>query len=171
MHLLGALFALTFPLLMVAAALSDITTMTIPNRLTGALALAFAPAALLCGLPLPMVLEGVGVGAAALLLGALMFALKWIGGGDAKLLAGAGLWLGLAGAPTFLTWTAMAGGLFGLGLIMARSWAQPYAGFAPRWVARLLEPRGDIPYGVAIAVGGLAAFPQSLLVQKFLGVI
>jgi prepilin peptidase CpaA len=28
-------------------------------------------------------------------------------------------------------------------------------------VERLLEPEGDVPYGVAIAIGALAAFPMS----------
>jgi prepilin peptidase CpaA len=31
----------------------------------------------------------------------------------------------------------------------------------PRWVGALLEPKGDIPYGVAIAAGALLAFPSS----------
>jgi prepilin peptidase CpaA len=31
------------------------------------------------------------------------------------------------------------------------------------WVANLMQPKGDIPYGVAIAVGALAALPQGAL--------
>jgi prepilin peptidase CpaA len=31
----------------------------------------------------------------------------------------------------------------------------------PAWLERLLAPEGDIPYGIAIAAGALAAFPQS----------
>jgi prepilin peptidase CpaA len=35
----------------------------------------------------------------------------------------------------------------------------------PAWVGRLLEPKGDVPYGVAIAFGALAAFPASAVCQ------
>jgi prepilin peptidase CpaA len=165
-----ALALTIFPALMIMAALSDLTTMTIPNRISAALVLAFFPTAFLVGLSPLAVLVSVGVGVAMLALGAGMFALRWIGGGDAKVMAAAGLWLGLSGMPLFLTWTAITGGLFGLSLILARQWVQPYAGYAPRWVGRLLTPKGDIPYGVAIAAGALAAFPECALMHGFTGV-
>ena len=34
---------------------------------------------------------------------------------------------------------------------------------SPAWVRKLGAEGGDIPYGVAIAVGALAAFPQGAL--------
>ncbi|MBS0296579.1 MAG: prepilin peptidase [Proteobacteria bacterium] len=170
MHTITAIALLVFPALMIASAISDLTTMTIPNRITGALILAFFPAAIMAGLSPSAILACVGVGAACLVGGAVMFALRWIGGGDAKVIAGAGLWLGVSGIGPFLMWTAVAGGLFGLSLLFARSWAQPYVGYGPRWVGRLLEPKGDIPYGVAIAVGALAAFPQCALMLGNTGV-
>jgi prepilin peptidase CpaA len=169
METVTALALALFPVLMIAAALSDLTTMTIPNTISAVLIVAFFPAAFMVGLSPMAVLTSVGVGVAALALGAGMFALRWIGGGDAKIIAVAGLWLGLGAMPTFLMWTATTGGIFGLTLIIARSWAEPYAGAAPRWVGRLLTPKGDIPYGVAIAAGALAAFPQCALVHGFTG--
>jgi prepilin peptidase CpaA len=165
-----ALSLSVFPGMMIAAALSDLSTMTIPNRISAVLVLAFFPTALLVGLPPMQAAAHVGVGFAALLIGAGMFALRWIGGGDAKVFAAAGLWLGLDGAPSFLMWTAVAGGLFAVALLSARDWAQPYAVRAPQWVGRLLTPDGDIPYGVAIAAGALAAFPESVLMRGFTGV-
>ena len=33
----------------------------------------------------------------------------------------------------------------------------------PAWVERLMEPEGDIPYGIAICAGALIAFPESPL--------
>jgi prepilin peptidase CpaA len=170
MHMLVPLALSIFPALVIAAALSDLTTMTIPNKISAALILAFYPTALLAGLSPMAILACTGVGIAALVVGAVMFALRWIGGGDAKLLAAAGLWLGAAGIGPFLLWTAVVGGLFGLSLIFVRFWAQPYAGHVPRWVGRLLEPKGDIPYGIAIAAGGLAAFPQCALLRGFTGI-
>lgn len=158
-----------FPAMMIAAALSDLSTMTIPNRISAILVLGFFPTALMVGLSPAEAAAHVGVGVAALLVGATMFALRWIGGGDAKVLAAAGLWLGLDGMPNFLMWTAVAGGFFAMSLLSAREYAPLYVGRAPRWVGRLLTPNGDIPYGVAITAGALAAFPESALMRAFTG--
>jgi prepilin peptidase CpaA len=97
-----------------------------------------------------------------------LFALRLLGGGDVKLMASACLWLGVTGAGVFLLWTAVIGGLFCLMLMVARTWLQPYAANGPGWVARLMEPKGDIPYGVAIAAGVLVAWPASPLMAAFL---
>jgi prepilin peptidase CpaA len=35
----------------------------------------------------------------------------------------------------------------------------------PAWFTRLAEPGESVPYGLAIAVGALVAFPESDLVQ------
>ncbi len=39
----------------------------------------------------------------------------------------------------------------------------------PAWIRRLLEPTEALPYGVAIAVGALIAFPSSPVVQALGG--
>lgn len=96
-----------------------------------------------------------------------MFALRWIGGGDAKLMAATCLWLGLSGSGMFLLWTGVVGGVFCLFLMMARQHLQMVTPYAPGWASRLLEPKGDIPYGVAIAIGALLAFPNADLMQAF----
>ena len=61
------------------------------------------------------------------------------------------------------------GGLFAVDLLQARNYGQAYVGRAPAWVVRMLEPKGDIPYGVAICAGALAAFPASALAAGFIG--
>ena len=53
MHALALCAVLTFPLLVLAAALRDATSYTIPNRLNLAAAALFPVVALLAGLPLP----------------------------------------------------------------------------------------------------------------------
>lgn len=171
MHDLAAGLALSaFPAILIAAGLCDLLTMTIPNRLSAALAVGFLPAALLVGLDLPTALACLGAGAVGLVVGVGLFALRLIGGGDAKIMAAAALWLGAPAAPVFVLWTAMAGGGFALVLLAAREQVQPYLGGAPAWLGRLMAPRGDIPYGIAIAVGGLAAFTQSPVFAAFHGV-
>ncbi|WP_374579507.1 prepilin peptidase, partial [Phenylobacterium sp.] len=87
-----AVLLLVFPVLVIVAALRDVTSFTIPNWISLALIGAFFPAAVLLGVGLPQIGLHVAAGVAALVAGMVMFALRWIGGGDAKLFAAAGLW-------------------------------------------------------------------------------
>nr|WP_314433704.1 prepilin peptidase [uncultured Brevundimonas sp.] len=155
------------PALVIVGGLHDLLTMKIPNWISVALVLLFLPVALMAGLGPATLAIHVGVGLAALFAGMGMFALRWIGGGDAKLMAATCLWLGLSGSGMFLLWTGVVGGVFCLFLMMARQHLQMVTPFAPGWAARLLEPKGDIPYGVAIAIGALLAFPSADLMQAF----
>lgn len=159
--MLALFVGITFPMLLIAAAFKDATTMTIPNPISLALAAAFVVAAPFCLAPAAIGVH-LGVAFGVLVIGFVMFALNWVGGGDAKLLAAAALWMGWSALPEFLMWTALAGGGLSLTLLLARK-AALYAPFATGEgaLARLLEPKGDIPYGLAIAAGGLAAFPAS----------
>lgn len=157
------------PVLVIIGGLHDLTTMKIPNWISGLLILGFFPAAFATGLPLMDVAVALGVAFAALLAGMAMFALRWVGGGDAKLMAAASLWLGLSGVAPFLAFTALIGGGFCLMLMAARAQLQVFAVNGPRWIVRLMQPKGDIPYGVAIAVGALLAYPSSPLIRAFTG--
>ncbi|WP_420479726.1 A24 family peptidase [Brevundimonas sp. FT23028] len=156
------------PMLVIVGGLSDLTTMKIPNWISLALIAGFLPAALVAGLPLGDVAVHFGVAFTALLVGMGMFALRWIGGGDAKLMASACLWLGLQGSGLFLVYTGLMGGLFCLFLILARAQFRPYLAGAPGWMTTLMEPKGDIPYGVAIAAGALIAYPSAPLMAHFI---
>ena len=156
------------PVLMIVAGLHDLTTMKIPNWISLALLAGFFPAALLVGLSGGEIAIHVGIGVAALLIGMALFALNWIGGGDAKLLAAGCLWMGLTATLMFILYSAVIGGLFCLALISARKIAPSYPGL-PAWATRLLEPNGDVPYGVALAGGALLVFPGSSLLTAFVG--
>jgi prepilin peptidase CpaA len=169
MDMLILLFLAALPALMTVGGLNDLTTMKIPNWVSMALMAAFIPAGLLAGLPWMAFAVHCGIGMAVLFVGAVFFALRWIGGGDAKLMAAAALWLGPPGLLPFVLFVGLAGGAFCLVLLSARTWLQVYALNAPGWVARLLQPKGDIPYGVAIAIGAVLAFPSSAVVQAFTG--
>ena len=164
-----ALIALgVFPALVIVGGLNDLTTMKIPNWISLALVGAFFPVALLVGVAPMDIAIHVGVGLAALVVGMGMFALGWIGGGDAKLLAAGCLWMGLSGVAPFLLWTGVAGGGFCLLLISARQYFSVVSPFVTQgWVVNLMQPKGDIPYGVAIAIGALMALPESGLVLAY----
>ena len=161
-------FLLVLPLLVIVAALNDLTTMKIPNWISVVLIVSFFPVAFLFKLPLIVVGTSVGLAIAALLISMVMFALKWIGGGDAKLIAASVLWLGVSASLPFVMYTAVAGGAFCLLLIMARKNLPLFSQIGPTWVTRLMQPKGDIPYGVAIAIGALLAYPSSPLMTAFI---
>ena len=161
---LQAFAVLTFAALVLAAAAKDLTSYTIPNWISLALLAAFPVAALAAGFSLPQVGVHAAVGIGALLIGMGMFAAGWIGGGDAKLFAAAALWLGWPAVGSFLVVTCIAGGALALMLLSARSaWVRPFVVRGPKWLTRLAEPGENVPYGVAICVGALAAFPASPL--------
>ena len=158
--------ASAFPILVIVAALTDLTRYAIPNWIPLLLLAVFAGLAATSGLPWNGLSIHLLVGAAALVAGMGLFALGWIGGGDAKRMAAACLWLGWPATQAFLLDTALAGGAFAFLLLLARG--QIVRAFVPAqsgWVARLVTPGEPAPYGVAIAIGALAAFPASELLS------
>lgn len=168
-HAVQIAVLMPFPALVILGGVRDLASYRIPNWISLALIAGFpvaAAASLAAGLPLSAIGLAVAAGAAALVAGVAMFALGWIGGGDAKLFAAAALWIGWPAAGTYLAVTALAGGALAMLLLSLRSpMVRPLALAAPAWFARLAEPGENVPYGVAIAVGALAAFPASALVQ------
>ncbi|MFT3729464.1 MAG: prepilin peptidase [Terricaulis sp.] len=144
--------------LLVYAAFSDITSLTIPNWLSIAMAALFAPIALLQQMQLADIGIHYAFGFAVLAVGFFLFQAKIFGGGDAKLVAAAAVWTGFAAFPTFILGTALAGGVLALTLLSARKWSFVFAG-APSFVNRLLTADSGVPYGVAIMAGGLLALP------------
>ncbi len=79
-----------FPALMAFAAASDLLTMTIPNRISLALLAGFFVLAPLTGMGVHEILNHAGAGALVLVVAFGMFAMGWVGGGDAKVAAAAG---------------------------------------------------------------------------------
>jgi prepilin peptidase CpaA len=163
----AALLLAIFPAGVITAALKDATSFTIPNWISAVLVLAFLPVALAVRMPMQEAGLCAASAAAALVFGIGLFALGWCGGGDAKMLAACALWLGWPGVLTFLLATGVAGGLLASGLIMARKGAVGVLmATGPGWIGRLFQPDADLPYGLAICVGALAAFPASPLLGR-----
>lgn len=113
----------------------------IPNRLLApAAVLALAPAWQAGGwLGAHGVASALGAGAAVSAVFAPLYLLRQLGGGDLKLLATVGLWVGLPQVMALSLSVAMAGGL------QALLW---------RW--RHPSPQTRMPYAVAIALGTAA---------------
>jgi len=146
--------------LLLYVATIDIATRLIRNEICLALALLGIAAQLAS----PMQIAQSLIAAAILLLLLLVIYQRgWIGGGDVKLLVALAIGLPLTGVIELLTMTALAGGVLALVHVIMR--LLPYPKLAPagsslvrrvyaveRW--RHLR-RAPLPYGVAIACGGI----------------
>lgn len=146
--------------LLLLAAFCDLTRLVIPNGVVGLLAALFVVAAVL----LPVGVDWgahIGAGLAAGLLGTAAFARGKMGGGDVKFVAAVSLWAGLDHLLALLTATALAGGALALALLVVRAGVCRWAGApgATRGLPAVLRAGGPVPYGVAIAAGGLLTGP------------
>lgn len=150
-----------FPLLMVFAALSDLFTMTISNRISIALVVAFVPLALILGLPPTVVLWHLACGAGVLVVTFAMFAFGWIGGGDAKLAAATAVWMGVDRLADYSVDAALMGGVLTLAILALRYFPLPYFAIKIDWLVRLHDRDNGVPYGIALALAGLLIYPQT----------
>ena len=152
-----------FPAVMVFSALSDLFTMTISNRISIALILVFFPFALLAGLSVPEIGVHLACGMGVLVATFAMFAMGWIGGGDAKLAAATALWIGWDRLLDFGTDSAVIGGALTLAILAFRRYPPPSFMVTSGWIMRLHERGGGVPYGIALAAAGLFVYPQTML--------
>jgi prepilin peptidase CpaA len=152
---------LLFPALMAFAAASDLFTMTISNRVSLALVAGFLILALLSGMGLHDMLSHIGAGAAVLAVAFACFAMGWVGGGDAKVAAGAALWFGFGHLMNYLVYASLFGGVLTLLLLQFRQWPLPYAFASQAWLLKLHAKDSGIPYGIALAIGALMIYPET----------
>jgi len=150
----GLLIALAIAL--VWAATTDIRSREISNRLNAAIALAAPIFWWASGLsPWPDVALQLGVALTAFALLAGLFALGLMGGGDVKLLTALALWIEPMAFMQLLIIMALAGGAL---TIILGGWH----------VLRRQKERLAIPYGVAIAFGGLwVLYPRLIAGPSF----
>jgi prepilin peptidase CpaA len=150
----GCLIA--FAGVLLVAAWRDLRTMRIANGFSLAIVGAFglwAVVGLAAGtLSLQALAWAIACGAGLFALGAGAFAMGMIGGGDVKLMAAVGLFAGPALLLEFLTVMALAGGALGFAVLAGA----PLGAAAGRGEATVrARLRGGLPYGPAIATGGL----------------
>jgi len=151
------------PILMVFAAIYDVMTMTIPNRLSLLLLATFVLAALLVSFGWYETALHLAAGALVLAVGIGLFAAGWVGGGDVKFAAGTALWLGFGQLLEYLFISALAGGVLTLLILVMRRMPLPAVAQNWVWLERLHNPTNGVPYGVALAFGGLMVIPRSPL--------
>jgi prepilin peptidase CpaA len=152
---------LVFPAAMAFAGAMDLFTMTIPNRISIVLVAAFFVAAAMTGMSWAGLADHLGAGLLMLGIGIGMFALGWLGGGDAKLLAATSLWMGFGHLLGYVLVAGIAGGVLAIAIMMYRSIMPPLWLARQEWALRLHASRGGIPYGIALAAAGLHVFPMT----------
>lgn len=129
--------------LLIIAAVTDLRSRIISNRLNIAIALLAPLYWLTCGLaPWPDMAVQLLLGAGVFGLFSILFAFGWMGGGDVKLLAALALWFPWQGIVSLLVLMAVLGGVVTLATVIHH-----------RATRRLGQP--EIPYGVAISLAAL----------------
>jgi prepilin peptidase CpaA len=157
------------PALLLAAGICDLASYTIPNFLSAALAVLFLAFVMAAHLSLALAGWHLAAGAAGLVLGFGLFALGWIGGGDAKLFAAITLWLGFSDLAAYAVAASLFGGLLTFSLLLLRKLPLPAGLSGQDWLVRLHDVRSGVPYGVALAAGAFAVLPASAVFRLAAG--
>lgn len=142
-----------FIALLLIGAVSDIIKRRIPNWVVIAL-IGLYVLALVLGVAPSSWLSGLGAAGVVLIVTYGLYLFGVIGAGDAKLFSAAALFVGLTNLATFALMTVLVGGLMAIGVLILH----------PKRVMRGMTAAGraegagrGIPYGVAIALGAIAA--------------
>ncbi|HXC54270.1 MAG TPA: prepilin peptidase [Rhizomicrobium sp.] len=155
------LILIVLPVLLALAAGWDLASFTIPNYLQLALIAAFAVFVVAIGMTPGAIGGHLLAGFVGLAIGFTLFALGYIGGGDAKLFACIVLWLGFHNLLDYTLVAAVMGGALSLSLLSLRRLPLPPLLGAQAWIARLHDAKAGIPYGVALAAGAFVILPQT----------
>jgi prepilin peptidase CpaA len=158
------------PLILAVAAGWDLASFTIPNFLSIALIALFAIFAVAARLTLPAIGWHLLAGLLGLAIGFTLFALGWIGGGDAKLFAAIALWLGFTDLLSYGLLASAFGGVLTLALLALRQWPLPGRLARQGWILNLHDARSGIPYGVALALGAFILLPDTEIFRLAAGV-
>lgn len=164
--MLEALIFVVFPFCMLFAAVSDMMSMTIANRVSVILIVTFAAVAPFTGMDWAD--YGWHFAAAGLVLAITfaLFATGAMGGGDAKLLAATSLWMGLSmELMQYLIFSAVIGGVMTLLIIVYRSSPLSMLTGNNIFLRHFADQKAGIPYGVALGIGGLITYPATPLMQ------
>ena len=166
MSYLTMLLLAVYPALALYAALNDFRHYRIPNWLNLAIFSSFFPVALLLGMPWDVFLWHL-VGFATVF--GIMFVAFMLtpagkfGGGDAKMIAASAIWIDWQHLPDYAVMIALAGGVLAIIMwgwrilqIEYGVWMQGDA-----TLRKVMSYHVKLPYGAAIAAGGIYAYTLS----------
>lgn len=153
LHAASLIPLVAFAALLMTAAWTDALHLIIPNRVSIAIA-ALYPAHVLTYSSIDWI-TALAIAGGALAAGFVLFALKFVGGGDIKLFSVVALWAGAEYFLPFMLVTSLFGGAIAVAM-MVRNW---YAGNIGIYTIALQDSdpitTRPMPYGVAIAAGGV----------------
>ncbi len=150
------LLLIALALALLFAAWGDWRRRDIPNWLNGAIALAAPLYWWASGYALwPEVAIIVGIAVGLFVIFAIAFAIGAMGGGDVKMIAALALWMTPLQLPVMLVVMAVSGGALTLAMLIQHKIGK-----------RLDKP--EIPYGIAIAAGGLWVIVNEILTNSHL---
>lgn len=139
--------------LLLGAAVSDLRSRIISNRLNLTIALLSVPYWFAAGLaPWPDMAWQLAAAAIVFALFATAFALGAMGGGDVKMVSAVALWLPAEGVIRLIVIMGLAGGVLTLAMLI-------------RHKLRRAQHALEVPYGVAIAFAGLWLVSERFLYQ------
>ena len=164
--MLEALILVVFPFCMAFAMISDTLSMTIANRVPIILVATFAVVAPLTGIGWEILAWHLAAGALVLCVTFGLFAVRAMGGGDAKLLAATALWMGFSiQLVAYLAYAAIIGGLLTLAIILYRGSALATFTGGNMFLRHFANEKVGVPYGVALGLSGLIVYPSTHLMQ------
>lgn len=164
--MIEAVIFVVFPFAMVFAAISDMVSMTIANRVSVILVATFMIIAPLVGLSWPQYGMHLAAGAALLTITFALFSFGAMGGGDAKLISATAVWMGFGDALLqYLIVSTILGGVLTVAIVLYRNSQLPIVAGEIGFLRRISDKSEGIPYGIALGLGGLLIYPVSPLVQ------
>lgn len=160
------LIFLTLPFLVLVGGFHDLLTYRIPNILSGLLILGFVLFAFSSGMGWEQIIIHCAWGLGALVLTFLMFNLRLMGGGDAKLISVIALWIGHSmDMLLYLVAMSLWGAVLCIGLLYFRKipvLPEPLLNW--NWLTSLhgigQKHSRNVPYAVAIAGGLVMVLPD-----------
>lgn len=155
---------------MLVAAVKDAMTMTIPNWVSVAVVAAFFVMTPFVWQGWPVFGEHLMIGTGAFVFGFVLFALGWLGGGDAKLLAATSYWWVAPDLALYVFYTTLAGGAMAITILLARRLIPSYMLTSPK-LHHIIKEQTHMPYGLALAFGALATLPQSEIFKAAVGTL
>jgi prepilin peptidase CpaA len=168
--MLEALIFVVFPFCMLFAAISDMLSMTIANRVPVMLVCVFALIVPFTGME--WVDYGWHFAAGVLVLSVTfgLFAMGGMGGGDAKLIAATAVWMGFnVHLLQYVLISTVIGGLLTVAILAYRK--SPLAVYTRHnpFLQHFADEATGVPYGIALGIGGLLTYPSSPLMIWALG--
>lgn len=162
--MLVALIFVVFPFCMLFAAISDMLSMTIANRVSALLVATFVLVAPLTGMDWTSFGLHLGAGFLVLCVTFTLFAIGGMGGGDAKLLAATSVWMGFSLVLLqYLVLASIIGGMLTVAIVVYRK--SPLALITSQnvFLRHFADEKVGVPYGIALGLGGLLTFPETPL--------